>query len=436
MRLSFFVAGAVASAAASLSLAQVAVLHDGTVVTMKIPQQLFAVEGPIWDIDIEHKQVISNGTRVTIPATLNGRLFELGNTDTVDNEDVSFGGITTHTFDRLSDVNAATRDRILDGNYAGGPIRMGPVRSIFNSVEARQRTQEDVDRWPAAQKQMEDNYFFFVRNAWLNYAPGTLPANFLGLIGIRTETGEFASNPNQLPPRRFWRYPASSAATFMATGSVYVDAAGREFNIPDFLVKGAYASIVIAENVKVGPIRAGALGDWSTPDSFVMDNTLVIMNQDPRMPARIEGLGYSPMSREYLVSGLPAGTLVEVVGHMVGEHVMFAESILVEGAFDPAVGAWVGVRPTSWRYDEDGLQFTGEMVPAAGHRLSYRLGAGASEWSLPTTPVPEFNSARFDVRDLAADPVAHPTITLVMRRISDNAVVREMTYHWPALVGL
>jgi hypothetical protein len=261
-----------------------------------------------------------------------------------------------------------------------------------------------------------------------------LPANFLGLIGIRTETGEYASNPLQLPPRRFWRYPASSAALFSATGSVYVDQSGAEYNIPDFLIKGAYASIVIAENVKVGPIRGGALGNWVTPDSFVMGDILVVLNQDPRMPARITGMGDSPMSREHLLTQLPAGELVEVVGHMVGEHVMFAESILAETAWDPAVGAWAGVNPMSWRYDEDGLQFKGEMFPAAGHRLSVRLGI--TETLIPTTPVLELNSARFDVRDLPADPIAQPVLTLLVRRVSDNQIVREHVYDWPALVGL
>jgi hypothetical protein len=410
-----------------------AVLHDGTAVTMKLPQELFAVEGPIWDIDFGARQVIANGVRVTIPATLNGRVFEMGNTDLVTNEDVSLGGITTDNFDRLSDLHAATRDVVFEGE--SGPLRMGPVRSLFNTVEARQRPQDDVDRWPAIQKQMEDNYFFFVRNAFLKYAPDVLPQNFLGLIGIRAESGAYADNPSQLPPRRFWRYPASSAATFMATGSVYVDAAGREYKIPDFLIKGAYASIVIAENVKVAPIRAAALGDWNTPDSFVMGDILVLMNQDPRMPARIEGLAGSPMSREYLTTQLPPGTLVEVVGHMVGEHVMFAESILIEGAWDPEVGAWVGVNPASWRYDaRDGLSFKGEMVPASGYRLFARYGG--TEALIPVTPVPTFNMARFDVRDLPIDPSADPTLTLVMRRITDNAVEREVVIDWRALVGL
>jgi hypothetical protein len=434
MRIVSVLAASAAIAVVRPSLAQNAVLHDGTVVTQKIPVESFAVEGPIWDIDLARRQIVSMGLHVTIPAMLNGRPFEMGNTAIVDNENVSLGGITTENFDRLSDFNAAIRDRVFETDITGGPIRMGPVRSIFNSFEARSRAQQDVDRWPMVQKQMEDNYFFFARNAFAQYPIGTLPDNFLGLIGIRTETGEYVSNLQQLPPRRFWRYPASSAASFNATGSIYVDASGNEHLIPDFLIKGAFASIVIAENVKVGPIKAGALGNWVTPDSFVMGNILVILNQDPRMPTRLTGVGDSPLSREFLLTQMPTGTLVEVVGHMVGEHVMFAETVLAETTFDPSIGAWAGVRPTSWRYDEDGLQFVGDMFPMTGHRLSVRLGN--TEIAVATTPVPEFGYARFDVRDLPADPIAHPTLTLVVRRLSDNQIVREHEYDWRALVGL
>jgi hypothetical protein len=436
MRLSHAFVSAVALSTAAVAFAQSAVLHDGTVVTMKVPQELFSVEGPLWDIDLARKQLIAVGHKITIPASLNGEVFILGHTQIVNNEETVLGPITVQTFDRLADVNAATRDRIFDTSGAAGPIRLGPVRSLFSTSEARGTAVADLDRDPLIEKQMEDNYFFLVRNAFLQYAPGVLPQNFLGLIGIRTENGGFPTNNNQLPPRRFWRYPTSTGATIIADGSIYVDSAGNEYKIPDFMVKGAYASIVIAENIVIGNLRAAAIGNWNTPDSFIVGETLVVMNQDPRMPCNIIGIAGSPVSREYFTTQVPAGRLVAVEGHMIGEHVMFAESIDVStDVYDPAAGAWMHVLPNSWRFRPGrGLEFRGELVPAAGQLLHARLGT--TETAITLVPDAALNMSSFDVTNLAADPVATPVITFVIRDAVTKDVVREFTFNWVELLGL
>ncbi len=436
MRLSHWIASAVACAAAGMAFAQVAVLQDGTAVTMKIPQETFSVEGPLWDIDIPHKQLIAVGHRITIPASLNGVEFILGHTQIVNNEETVLGPITVQTFDRLSDYNAATRDRVFDTSGAAGPIRLGPVRSLFSTSEARGVAVADLDRDPLIEKQMEDNYFFLVRNAFLQYPPGILPENFLGMVGIRTETGGFPANNNQLPPRRFWRYPTSTGATIIADGSIYVDAAGNEYKIPDFMVKGAYASIVIAENIAIGNLKAAAIGNWNTPDSFVLGETLVVMNQDPRMPCSIIGLAGSPVSKEYFTTQVPVGTLVAAEGHMIGEHVMFAEVIDVStDVYDPAAGAWLNILPNSWRFRPGrGLEFRGELVPAAGHTLSARLGS--NEFAVGLNPDLALNVATFNVTDIPANAAATPVITFVIRDVATKAVVREFSFNWVQILGL
>jgi hypothetical protein len=436
MRLSHAFVSAVALSTAAVAFAQSAVLHNGTVVTMKVPQELFSVEGPLWDIDLPKKQLIAVGHKITIPASLNGVEFVLGHTQIVNNEETVLGPITVHTFDRLADINAATRDRIFDTAGDAGPIRLGPVRSLFSTSEARGTAVADLDRDPLIEKQMEDNYFFLVRNAFLQYPPGVLPQNFLGMIGIRTETGGFPTNNNQLPPRRFWRYPTSTGATIIADGSIYVDSAGNEYKIPDFMVKGAYASIVIAENIAIGNLRAAAIGNWNTPDSFVIGETLVVMNQDPRMPCNIIGLAGSPVSREYFTTQVPAGTLVAAEGHMIGEHVMFAEVIDVStDVYDPAAGAWLSILPNSWRFRPGrGLEFRGELVPAVGHTLHARLGQ--DETAITLLPDLALNMSTFDVLNLAADPVVTPTITFIIRDAATKEVVREFSFNWAQILGL
>jgi len=444
MRFSQFVASAAAFAAAGMAFAQTAVLHNGVPVTMKVPQETFSIEGPIWDIDLTKRQVIANGYRVTIPASLNGVPFVLGNTEIVTNEEISLGGITAATFDRLTDVNAATRDRIFDTNGDAGPIRLGPARSLFSTSEARGVAVADLDRDPIIEKQMEDNYFFLARNAFLQYPPGALPANFLGLIGIRNELGQFPTNNAQLPPRRFWRYPSSNGATLIAQGSVYVDNNGNEFNIPDFMVKGALAHVLIAENVLIGNLGAAALGNWNTPDSFVIGQSLVMMNQDPRMPLSIIGIAGSPVSREYFTTQVPAGTFVAAVGHMIGEHVMFAEVIDVSATvFDPAVGSWVSVIDRTWRYAGNrGVSFTGEVVPAEETLLSYQMGSNnlftGPEVSLEAETIvdPALNAGKFVIRDRPVDPAQRQIKFIIRSANNPTVIMRQVVYNWADIVGI
>jgi hypothetical protein len=412
---------------------------------MVIPQETFSVEGPMWNLDLANKQIIGTGFRITIPASLNGEPFSLGNTQIVNGEEVSLGAITTATFDHLLDVNAANRDRIFNTAGAAGTIRLGPARSLFSTSEARSAVTADLIRAPVTQKQIEDNYFFLARNAFAQYPTGILPSSFLGMLGIRTETGAFPTNNNQLPPRRFWRYPSMSGATVVAQGSVFQDAQGNRFNIPDFAVKGAFAHVILAENVCIGNMRAAAIGNFQTPDSYVVGNTLIMMNQDPRMPLDILGIAGSPVSKEYFTTGVAPGTFVATVGHMIGEHVMMAEWIDVTAdVFDPAVGSWFSVINRTWGYRAGrGISFTGDVVPASTTLLSYQLGNGgvfaSPEISLQSLLVPDpvIDTAKLVMRDLPADPATERQIKFIIRsNQGDHPIMREVVYDWATILGL
>jgi len=448
MRLSTVFGSAAALFAAALAFGQTATLHDGRVLTMVIPQETFSIEGPMWNIDTVNKQIVGTGFRITIPATLNGAIFTLGNTQIVNGEEVSLGAITTATFDRLVDANAASRDRIFNTAGAAGTIRLGPTRSLFSVSEARALATADLVRAPTTQKQIEDNYFFLARNAFAQYPPGILPSNFLGLIGVRTETGAFPTNNNQLPPRRFWRYPSMSGATFVAQGSVYQDQQGNRYNIPDFQVKGYFAHVILAENIVIGNIGAAAIGNFQTPDSFVVGTTLVLMNQDPRMPMDILGLAGSPVSREYFTTQVPVGTFAATVGHMIGEHVMMAEVIdVTTDVYDPAAGAWMNILPRTWSYRNGRVSYAGELVPADTTVVSVQYGstvngvwtAATLETSIQSQLVidPVLNSARITVRDQpGGDPVTAREIKFIIRHANSNAILRTFVYDWATLAGV
>jgi hypothetical protein len=211
-------------------------------------------------------------------------------------------------------------------------------------------------------------------------------------------------------------------------------------------VKGYLATLILAENVCIGNLRATAMGNFQTPDSYVVGNTLIMMNQDPRMPMDIVGIGNSPVSREYFAQAAQPGLFVATVGHMIGEHVMMGEAIDVSaGIFDPALGAWVSVIDRTWGFrDGQGVSFRGEVVPASTTDLFYQFGRNdvfaGPEISLDAQLIvdPVLDTGRFDIRGLpGADPVDTPQIRFTVRRSTgDHAVLRQATYDWAAILGL
>ncbi len=445
---------AIIAGVSSPAFSQVAVLHNGVEVTLKLPLQPFACEGPVWNIDVANHQLRAVGYLMTFPASLNGLPFTMSGTGITGLEDVSEGPITGLNFDRLADVNAANRDVVLDTSGDAGPVRLGPARSIISLGEARSSpSTTGLYRTPQTEKAIEDNFFFIVRNAFLMHPPGKLPATFLGSIGIRTETGGFPVNNNQLPPRRYWRYPTSAGATVIANGHVYVDNLGREYNIPDVETLGGNVNFGFSENVLIGQVSSAALGNYNTPDSFVVGGVLVLMNQDPRTPLDIYGTGLSPVSKSYFGAYLSTnpGAAVSIVGHMIGEHVLMAEEIEVDGVFDPAVGAWVSTIDRQWRFQPgQGLSYRGSVVPVADHTLAIRYGnidaqgvfvpgVNTVERSIQAnlTIDPLTNSATFDVRNQAgADANALRAIRFTVTKTSTGEIVREQVYDWATLVGL
>jgi|GEM_PF-411306 len=438
----------------SPAFSQVAVLHNGVEVTLKLPLQNFACEGPIWDIDVANHQMRVVGNLITIPASLNGLPFTMSGTGITGPQDVNNGPISGLTFDRLADLNATNRDVVLDTSGDAGPVRLGPARSIISQGEARSSpSTTGLNRTPQIEKQIEDNFFFLVRNAFLMHPPGKLPANFLGSIGIRTETGGFPVNNNQLPPRRYWRYPTSAGGTVIANGHVYVDNLGREYNIPDVETLGGNINFGFSENVLIGSVVSAALGNYNTPDSFVVAGVLVLMNQDPRTPLDILGTASSPVSKSYFGAYLSTnpGAAVAIVGHMIGEHVLMAEEIEVTGVFDPSIGAWVSVIDRTWGFRPgQGLSYRGDVVPIAGHTITARYGninaqgvfvpkANTAEISIQASLIidPLTDSAQFDVRNqTGADPDTARAIRFTVKKTSTGATVREQVYDWATLVGL
>jgi hypothetical protein len=291
-----------------------AVMLDGRVLTPKVPESLFATEGPIWDLDLANQGIVVTGKKVTIPATVNGEPLLISGSSVLGQDGEALTGIGAADFDRLVDANAIVRD--VDLTAVGenlGPRRLGPVRSIFSSLEGR-RSAADAPgllRDNVAQAAIEQNYFQIAQQCYEANADA-LPADFLSRAGLR----------GQDPAS--WVYPASSGGTLKSAGHIYVDTEGNEYYVPDVEVV-----IELAENVASGVVTSVARGEGSRPDSFVIGDLLLVFNQDPRFGADVLGVTEAVIPREELFRQVVEGeSHIDVIGHMVSEHVMFVQEVL------------------------------------------------------------------------------------------------------------
>lgn len=430
MHVARLVAGAAALSAATFAFAQSAVLHDGTVVIQKVPVELFATEGPIWDIDVANRRIRVTGRYITIPASLNGMPWTLEGTEVIDGEGNSLGPITAANMDRLLDSRAALKDRVFETACPDcGPLRLGPIRSIFSTSEARTQAVDDgpeaLDRMPEIQRIIEDNYFFLARNIYLKHS-SVLPIEWLGRIGIRNENGTYPTSASNLPNRRYWKYPFTSGGTWKSAGTIYVDAQGNEYMIPEL-----ERAFELSENVTIGTVRSFEFGDWSTPDSFIVGDVAVMMNQDPRFSATILGVAGQEISREYFMANLQPGLDIAVGGFMVGEHIQMAQEIEV-GMYDPSAGIIMSADRFSVALEDGFIQFQGWVIPMTGLTITASIAGN----TFPVDVIPAADAVgaeglgRYRIREqgLVLDGV---TTVVLTARNANGVVVKTVVHEIP-----
>ncbi len=430
MHVARLVAGAAALSAATFAFAQSAVLHDGTVVIQKVPVQLFATEGPIWDIDVANRRIRVTGRYLTIPASFNGMPWGLEGTEVIDGEGNSLGPISAANMDRLLDSRAALKDRVFETACPDcGPLRLGPIRSIFSTSEARTQSVDDgpeaLDRMPEIQRIIEDNYFFLARNIYLKHS-SVLPIEWLGRIGIRNENGTYPTSASNLPNRRYWKYPFTSGGTWKSAGTIYVDAQGNEYMIPEL-----EAVFELSENVTLGTVRSVEFGDWSTPDSFIVGDVAIMMNQDPRFSATILGVAGQEISREYFMANLQPGLDIAVVGFMVGEHLQMAQEIEV-GMYDPSAGIVMSADRFRVQLEDGFIQFQGWVIPMTG--LTITASIAGNTFPVDVIPAADavgaegLGSYRIREQGLVLDGV---TTVVLTARNANGVVVKTVVHEIP-----
>jgi hypothetical protein len=405
------------------------VLFNGTPITQKLPVEMFLTEGPIWDLDIPGRTLTAVGQVIHIPASIDGVPFTLSGTEKLSPNGATLGTITVTDFDRLSDINATGRDVVTSSaGPDAGPYRLGAVRSILSTSEARSNVVGALDRSPATQRVIEDNYFRILINLF-NVHQSVLPAEFLGRCGVRTAQGQYPTNPFQLPPLTYWKYPHSTGGTLKSAGTIYVDAAGNEYRIPhDGCV------IELAENVTAGKVRSLQVGNDLMPLSFVVNETIVTLNPDPRIETKILGIAGGEVDPSVLAASLQVGDEVTVVGYLVGEHMLFGIEIEAPTLYVESMGIIVSADRFTARVNDGRLRWRGQLYPPAGKTLWVQLAGSKGLIPVPFVVDPADGVGTYDIRFEDIDLEVVTALDMVVRDATTGAELHRKHFDFTAFI--
>jgi hypothetical protein len=337
---------------AAQASAQTAVMLDGRVLTRKEPLSMFATEGPVWNLDLANQGIMVTGRKVTIPATVNGEPLLIDGSSVLSGDGHGVG-IGAANFSALLDRHAISRDRDAQRvSGRNGPRRLGAVRSIFGTSEARRASSPGIVRDHQAQIQIEQNYFQIVEQCYQAHA-AVLPPDFLDLCGVLARSAPAdANNTAGNPGQAFRAGLRTTARSYPMTTGGTLKSDLKEYFVPDIEVV-----LELAENVATGVIRSLARGNATRPDSFVIGDMLVVFNPDPRFGADVLGLADAHIPRDIFFSqSVPGQSSCDVIGHMVGEHVLFVQEVLTE-LVDPDA-----------------------EIQISADRFVIRVGAGEARW--------------------------------------------------------
>jgi hypothetical protein len=401
---------------------------DGRVLTQVLPVENFATEGPIWNLDYRNQGITVTGKTVTIPQFID---LGLGNVEQFIFGSSVFGqdgitqtGIGAFNFGELSDGVATTTSVLPDAVEPNmGPTRLGPARSLFSSSESVRRDFDAIarlslTRYPDAYETIKANYFKYV----LACAPlhgSALPPEFLERAGIR------GNGPED------WVYPVTAGGTLKSEGTVYEDPnstpPGQRFFIPD-----VEAVIELSENVASGNVLSVAVGNATTPDSFVVGQVLVIFNQDPRFGGSSHGVGGTEIRRSVFMDQ-SLGTGVATIGHMVGEHVLFVQEVETD-LTDPTTGIQITADRFRIREGRGRIKWRGTVDKPAGINLFAVFNANGGAHPIPLAADPATGAANYTFRRRGLNitggnnGLGITEVRLEARDANTNAVVAEETF--------
>jgi hypothetical protein len=269
--------------------------------------EIYATEGPIYDIDAANQEVHVMGKVLKIPVRIDyggfvGSELNISGSGIRGRDSEARSEMDARNIDRMLDTNAVFRDAA--GGAEGNDDQTGAVRSVFSSDTS-------LANDPAADARINANYKNIVEACHSRHA-AFLPADFL----------DRALGVDRL------REPPYYGGTFKTAGHRYERISGEG---PDtYLIPDIEVVLELAENVTEGTVTSAFGEDLALgcPPSLTIDDQMLIMNPDPRFGRDILGIVEQEI-RGGLFTSLD-GTIIAAIGHMRGEHVNFMQEVLTD----------------------------------------------------------------------------------------------------------
>ncbi|MEO2196956.1 MAG: hypothetical protein ABGY72_12805, partial [bacterium] len=275
--------------------------------------EIYATEGPIYDIDVANQEVHVMGKVLKIPVVVNyggfaGTTMNISGSGIRGNDSEARSEMDAENIDRMLDTNAVFRDAA--GGLNGMPDQTGAIRSVFSSDTS-------LAKDSVADAKINANYRNIVKACYSRHA-AFLPANFL----------ERALGADGL------REPPYYGGTFKTAGHRYTLENGTCPNgatcRPTVLIPDIEVVLELAENVTEGTVTS-AFGEdlvLGCPPSLTIDDQMLVMNPDPRFGRDILGIVGQEISGDLFTS--LDGAMIAAIGHMRGEHVNFMQEVLTD----------------------------------------------------------------------------------------------------------
>jgi hypothetical protein len=162
-------------------------------------------------------------------------------------------------------------------------------------------------------------------------------------------------------------------------------------------------------------------GNALTPTSFVVNETIVTLNPDPRIETKILGIAGGEVDPSVLAASLQVGDEVTVVGYLVGEHMMFGIEIEAPTLYVESMGIIVSADRFTARVDTGLLRWRGQFYPPAGKTLWVQLAGSKKPLAVPFVVDPANGIGTYDMRLDGIDLEVVTALDMVVRDAATGA---------------
>jgi hypothetical protein len=166
-------------------------------------------------------------------------------------------------------------------------------------------------------------------------------------------------------------------------------------------------------------------GSDLTPISFVVNETIVTLNPDPRIETKILGIAGREVDPSILAASLQVGDEVVIVGYLVGEHMLFGIEIDAPTLYVESMGIIVSADRFTAQVNSGRLRWRGQLYPPAGKTLWVQLAGSKGLLPVPFVVDPADGIGTYDMRLEDIDLEAVTALDMVVRDATTGAELQR-----------